>query len=810
MRVLLFIIVLFSVQSLKAQIKKSVNAISIFSPLKIDGVLDETVYQDAEPATNFVQLEPHNGQPSFQPSEVYFFYDQTAIYIGAMLYDSAPDSIFNFLSERDNIGMSDYFGVYFDPYNEGQLAYGFFITPAGVQTDLKAVKREYDYENGTWNAVWESSTRITSDGWTVEMRIPYSALRFPDKEHHSWGVNMFRRIRRYNSNNSWNFIDRKVSGFIHQEGELTGISNIKPPVRLSFSPYAAVYYQSEDESNTRNILYKGGMDVKYGISESFTLDMMLIPDFGQIQSDNKQLNLSPYELYYDEQRQFFTEGVELFQRADIFYSRRIGGPPKCTERAQEALRDHEEIEETPTETRLLNATKISGRTEKGLGLGLLNAMSSPSYATVKDTLTSEKRKIEVQPFTNYNVVVIDQSLKNNSYISLINANMAMSGDPFYANVTATEFQIRNKAKTFAISGKGGISDCRNDSPETGYFVQTGIDKNSGKLQFGLWEHIFSDDYNPNDLGYLRRNNTITTSTYITYMELEPHTFYREWRTTLWWDYNRMYYPNDFFDSEGALSTYILFKNNYSISLNGGIETLKHDYFEARSKKFYYKESYIVYTDISIQTDQRKPINFYGFYRRGIQPSTDHTGHGGDASINFRIGQRLQLNYGLSFMNEYNDRGFVVISENEDAVFFARRNVDYFENILQLQYVFNNKAGIKFRLRHYWSDAFNKEYYQLQNNGELLIDELYHENKNENYNAFNVDMVYRWVFAPGSELTIAWKNAIYDNQDIIISDYFDNLHHIWHANQINSISLKVLYYLDYNNVLRKKRGNTYSS
>ncbi|HEX3009882.1 MAG TPA: DUF5916 domain-containing protein, partial [Bacteroidales bacterium] len=317
------------------QEKKSVAAIEISSPLTIDGVLDESVYTDAIPARDFVQLQPYNGRPSFQPSEVYIFYDHSALYIGAMLYDSSPDSIFNFFSERDNIGMSDYFGIYFDPYNQGQVAYGFFVNPSGVQTDMKAVKSDEDYEDDNWNAVWESKTRITEEGWIVEMKIPYSALRFSEKAGQVWGLNMFRNIRRYNSNNSWNLIDRKVSGFIHQEGTLTGIKDIKPPVRLMFSPYAATYLDFENNASP-DFVYKGGMDVKYGINESFTLDMMLIPDFGQIQSDDKQLNLSPYELYYDEKRQFFTEGTELFNRAGIFYSRRIGNGPKFSDRADDA------------------------------------------------------------------------------------------------------------------------------------------------------------------------------------------------------------------------------------------------------------------------------------------------------------------------------------------------------------------------------------------------------------------------------------------------------------------------------------------
>ena len=238
-----------------AQEKKSVEAMHISKPLVIDGILDEEVYKNAKPAENFIQIQPYNGKPAMQPTEAYFFYDESAIYVGAMLHDK-PDSIFKYMTQRDNTGMSDYFGVYIDPFNQGQIAYGFFLTPAGVQMDLKAIKSDGDNEDTSWNAVWESKTQITEKGWSLEMRIPFSELRFSEKSGSTWGLNMFRNIRRFSSNNSWNFLDRNVAGFIHQEGQLTGIKNVKPPVRLSLSPYLSTYFQPKSANNPASFLYK--------------------------------------------------------------------------------------------------------------------------------------------------------------------------------------------------------------------------------------------------------------------------------------------------------------------------------------------------------------------------------------------------------------------------------------------------------------------------------------------------------------------------------------------------------------------------
>jgi len=796
-----FTFLLLFISGVSAQNKKSAEALLINTPLVIDGKLDEPVYKLAKPAKDFTQLQPYNGKPSMQPTEAYIFYDQTAIYIGAKLYDNHPDSIFNYLTERDNIGMSDYFGVYLDPYNQGQLAYGFFITPAGVQVDIKAVKSDGDMEDANWNAVWESKTQITKEGWTVEMKIPYSALRFSGKTASNWGLNMFRNIRRYNSNNSWNFLDRKVSGFIHQEGELTGIKDIKPPVRLSFSPYLATYFEPKSNSGSSHFLYKGGLDVKYGINDAFTLDMMLIPDFGQIQSDDKKLNLTPYELYYDEKRQFFTEGTELFQRGGIFYSRRIGASPKFS--AENSLGTNEIIDYSPSETQLVNATKISGRTTDGWGLGMLNAMSLASNAIVKNTVDGSSRNVLVQPFTNYNVAVIDKSLNNNSYISFINSNVSMIDNPFHANVTATEFQFRDKTKTYALKGKGGISFRGDSTNETGFFGTLRLEKNQGKFMYGAAENLYSDKFNPNDLGYLQRNNLSTTEAWIYYQIIEPFWIIRECNGDLWYNYNRIYNPNTLFDHEIGYDMMVRFKNNYTFMSDGRLSTNQYDYYEPRVTGRYYLNPSKLNINLYLNTDQRKSLNFAFRYGITTQPSVGHVEHDIDAQADLRIGHRFEINYGVSNINSLNERGYVDNNTTDNTISFSKRDVMTFINTLSTSYILNNKASLSLRARHYWSGVANSNYYLLQTDGSLVENPTYSENKDQNYNAFTIDMIFRWIFAPGSELSLAWKAISYSDENAVIYNYGTNFQKAW-LNQTNSLSLKVLYYIDYNSLVKKSR------
>jgi hypothetical protein len=802
MRKLLLLLAFIVGQQLIAQ-KKSVEAQFIDQPLKIDGVLNEAEYVKTKPATDFVQLQPYNGRPAMQNSEVYFFYDQTAIYIGAILYDSAPDSIYNYLSERDNIGMSDYFGVYLDPYNEGQLSYGFFITPSGVQTDIKAIKSDHDREDPNWDAVWESNTRITNEGWTIEMRIPYSALRFPEKDVHTWGLNMFRNIRRYNSNNSWSFIDRNISGFIHQQGLLTGIQNIKPPTRLSFTPYLATYLEHNESSEQTDFIYKGGLDLKYGINESFTLDMMLIPDFGQIQSDDKQLNLSPYEIYYDERRQFFTEGMELFDRADIFYSRRIGSRPKFANETDDALQNNEVIADRPSETQLVNATKISGRNKNGLAVGVLNAMSLNSHATLEDTISGSQREVLIQPFTNYNVAVVDQSLKNNSYISLINTNMLMHDHAFMANVVATEFQFRDKSMNYALSGKGGISHRGADNKETGWFTEIELAKNGGKWQYGVSQEAYSKDYNPNDMGYLKRNNLFDTDAFIRFQQVEPFSVFRQLFCQIRYIHDMNLEPFAIKNQDVGLYTEAQFMNNYGVELNTVWMSEEHNYDETRvDNRYFYKPQGYRYS-LFAHSDQTKKLSAYAYFGGYARPSRNQDGNWMGCGLEWRLGQKFMIDYELGYEYENNDYGYVSKNETQDSIHFSQRNLGTVENVLQLAYTFNNKLSFRLRSRHYWSSVESLSFFLLQDDGSIIPDETYDENHDHNFNAFNVDMVLRWVFAPGSEMILGWKNSVFNLNDQVIKGYRNNLDIVRNSPQINTVSFKILYYIDYNSIFKNQ-------
>ncbi len=474
---------------------RKLQAIRNQGKIKIDGLLNDSSWKSAAIMDSLVEFRPKIGaREEYGVRTVsYLMYDDEGIYFGGYAYERSKDSISSELKGRDGFGMNDYVGIIFDTYNDNLNGFEYFVTPLNEQWDAKMSPGSDDNggEDFSWNGVWSSGAVIHNDGWSFEMFIPYSAIRFGKKEIQEWGLNITRRRRKTEQQYTWNPINPNVNGFLTQEGTWTGITNIKPPLRLQFSPYFSVYanHYPVNQPGQKNVTSQvnGGMDIKYGISQAFTLDMTLIPDFGQVQSDNQVLNLTPFEVQYNEYRSFFTEGTELFSKGNLFYSRRIGGTPIHQYDVYDNLGANETVVKNPNESKLLNATKISGRTQDGLGIGYLNAITRPQYAVIEDGNSKQQREYMTDPLTNYNILVLDQTMKNNSSISLVNTNVLRSGPDYDANVTAGLFNLNDKKNTWNLGGKVAVSQLFNY--EADGKNQNGIQsprefwKNQRKIQF---------------------------------------------------------------------------------------------------------------------------------------------------------------------------------------------------------------------------------------------------------------------------------------------------------------------------------------
>jgi len=805
-KLLLFLIFIIGYAGLFSQDSiKSIHAIRVTNPPKIDGVLNDDVWKNVPVAKEFVQYWPDNGAPAWQKSEVKFIYDNAAFYIGAMLYDTSPDSILTGLSERDNINNSDLMGVYLDLQGNGLNGYGFYVTTSGIQIDVKVDQYNEDL---SYDAVWLSETSITDSGWIAEIKIPYTAIRFPNTEIQNWKINIWRTIARYGQHVNWNYIDSEKDGLLPQSGKLLGIKNIKPPLRLSLTPYISAYFEKNPENEAVGTKLNGGMDLKYGLNESFTLDMTLIPDFSQVQSDDKILNLSPYETFYSEKRPFFNEGTELFNKLGMFHSRRIGDEPVRHDDVKDNLNDKDSIIFNQSETKMINATKLSGRTKDGLGIGLFNAMTGEAKAIVADSNGIEK-KIITQPFTNYNMIVLDQDLKNNSYINLSNTNYYRPNDGYKTNVTGSEFVLKNKTKKYKFQARGILSQQYNDTAKSifghSYYINAG--KISGKYQGNVSFLALSNKYNINEMGYMRKNNITETNIFIQYEINKPFWILNSFHTHF--DIYGRGINNPF--EYTALVIYhnfrITTKELHRAALNSSVFPFgEKDYNETRVEGRYFKGFKKQYHIGGwIETDSRKKVSIF------FNPGTRWWDNPGNfrywlfSSVNYRISNKLSFFYEFGLTEVFNQYGWVETNEDdENIIYFGKRYTKVQYNTFSTKFILNKSSYFTLRMRHYNSIVdYEDQFYELENNGRLK-NSTYDENHDESYNIFNIDMKYAWRFAPGSELTIVWKNVIEREDDIIYPNYFDNLDKTFNYEQTNSISLKLIYYLDYLYLVRKNK------
>jgi hypothetical protein len=383
----------------------------------------------------------------------------------------------------------------------------------------------------------------------------------------------------------------------------------------------------------------------------------------------------------------------------------------------------------------------------------------------------------------------------------------MINNPFLANVTATDFQLRNKAKNFVIKGKGGLSYRNDVEKETGYFAEVNAGKNSGKFQYGLTQSASSDKFNPNDLGYLYRNNEFSLRFNADYHILEPFGIFRELHFFTWANHNRVYKQFENAGNELGLLASSEFKNSHRVNIHFHYFGSGNNYYEPRAEGRFYRDPQRTGICFLYSSNDVKPFSIFTGINHFFYPNSDQLSDWAKANIKVRLGRRFQFNYEAEVNSNVNNRGFAGLNDSADSVYFSRRNVKSLNNVLSSSFMLSNKANINIRFRHYWSGVINKSTYLLQENGtlsELTDHELF---ENENYNSINIDLNFRWIFSPGSEISVAWKNSILDWQEEMAANYWENLESTWKSAQTNSFSVRLLYYLDYNMLGNRTKSNT---
>ncbi len=459
--------------------------------IRIDGVLSEADWQTAPFASDFLQYEPTEGAPATHQTEVRILYGTSALYIGATLHDSSPDEILETLGRRDMFTRADWFTVSIDSYFDRKTAYNFAINAGGLQADGIYTGRgsggggddggrRFPFQS-SWDAIWDASARTTATGWEVEMRIPYSMLRFSDASVQRWGINFSRYVPRLDETSEWVMIPsaERSSGTVARYGVLEGIRSIHPRRNLQVIPYSVSQHTTE-EGEVERTLFRStnadvGGDIKVGITSNFTLDATINPDFGQVDADPAELNLTAFESFFPERRPFFTEGTQIFRYdldrgGSLLYTRRVG-----------------------SRAPVIGAGKLSGQSGRGLSLGFFGAASGESFS----------------PETYYGVGRVRQQVGRLSSIGGIATyvNRAID-DPVRSVAGGFDWDMRLFDNNVRFDGQ--ISTTRRDVPdealEQGFALTAGIDRQRSIWNFATGFNLISNGFNPNDLGRLRQNN----------------------------------------------------------------------------------------------------------------------------------------------------------------------------------------------------------------------------------------------------------------------------------------------------------------
>ena len=586
-----------------------VTAIRADRPPTVDGRLDDPAWILAPAVTDLRQTDPDEGAAVSESTAVRILYDETAVYIGARLFDRDPAKIVRRLARRDASTHSDDFRVFLDSYHDRRTAFEFIVNAAGVKKDV-LIGEDGDFNDASWDPVWEAATSVDSLGWIAEIRIPFSQLRFPNAQDQVWGVHFVRWIERKNEQAMFPFIGKKENGLVSRFADLVGIRDVGAPKRLELLPYTVgrgTYLQPKQAGNPFQppaSYYRGaGADLKYGVRSNLTLDATLNPDFGQVEVDETFVNLSAFEQFLDEHRPFFIEGTEVFKFGGnggginnfsgsplFFYSRRIGREP------QGEPTSSGDFQNIPTSTTILGAAKLSGRAGDGWSVGVLDALTARERATVLDTTTGTSFRDEVEPPANYFAGRVRRDASDgNAGVGLLTTAMTRWPDtpaldvlPRSAYAGGVDFFRRWGDKTYSLAGSIGGSyiegdpaamqaaqkssnryyrrpDARsfrydpNRTSLAGASASLYVNKVAGAWRWGLAGSTNSLGFEVNDLGFQKRVDQLSVAAAVGRRWTKPGAAFRQANAYLQvapsWNYD-----GDPIDREIKAFGYVQFRN----------------------------------------------------------------------------------------------------------------------------------------------------------------------------------------------------------------------------------------------------------
>ncbi len=699
------------------------------SPI-IDGYLNDDVWKIVEWSNNFTQRIPNDGDKASQKTSFKVIYDNDYLYIAVRAYDTEVEKIERTMTRRDGFA-GDLIEINIDSYFDKRTGFSFSASASGVKGD-ELISNDGNNWDKNWNPVWYLKTSIDDKGWIVEIKIPFNQLRFGKKEEQIWGIQVQRYLFRKSEKSYWEHISQDKSGWVSHFGELHGIKGIKPKRQISLTPYASAkfeFLESEDKNpyqTGQKRSFNAGIDGKIGITNDLTLDFSINPDFGQVEADPSELNLSGFETFFSEKRPFFIEGNNItdfritgggssYSRDNLFYSRRIGRSP----RFEPELNDNEYVD-MPENTPILGAFKLTGKTKNGLSIGILESFTK---AKAEIDNNGDKRKVVVSPFTNYFIGRLQQDFNKANTIAGIMftaTNRDISDPDFYflnrdAYTGGIDFTKYWKNKKYYlklntvfshISGDSvAITDAQTshkryfqrtdashlsiDSSLTslaGYGGNFSIGKSSNsKLRYTFSVAWRSPGLELNDVGYVRKSDAIFQYSWMGYRVTKPFSIFRNFNINLnqWsgWDFNSV---NTF--SGYNVNSYSQFKNLWGFFWGAEIEGENVSNSELRGgPSLVLPEGTGAW--FGFHTDQRKKLNIFsgGSFGKGFDESSKRKRVWMD--VNYRPLNSLQItispHYSISDNKlqyietvDYNKEKRYIFSSIDRKTFAVTSRIDY--------------------------------------------------------------------------------------------------------------------------------------
>ncbi|MGQ8335273.1 DUF5916 domain-containing protein [Sunxiuqinia sp. A32] len=582
--------------------------------ITIDGNPNEIAWAKASWLNDFIQFEPYEGIAPSQKTEFAILYDQNYIYVAFIAYDSSPDSIVQRMTRRDAMD-GDFVAIQFDSYHDKRTAFSFLVSAAGIKSEF-IVSNDGEREDKTWDPIWWVKTSNDEKGWYAEMKIPLTQLRFEESDDYTWGLQVGRYVFRKDELSLWQQVSKKQSGWVSLYGELTGLKNIKPQKVLAIMPYIVARTDrfEKDASNPFTATGKDsklnvGLDGKIGLTNNLTMDFTVNPDFGQIEADPSEVNLTTFETFFEEKRPFFIEGKNILNfplmfgdgdlaDENLFYSRRIGRRPHHTPDI-----DDSHYMEIPEFTSIAGAAKITGKTKNGLSVGFLESVTTEEFANISNGIAYEEK---VEPLTNYMVGRMQKDFDegntviggmftavnrkiNDDHLDFLHTAAYTGGfdvvhkwknkiwevslSSYFSHVQGSEEAITETQKSWTHNfQRPDANHVSLDTTRTSLTGQGGkcvLGKFGGKFKFMLATAWKSPELELNDIGFMRQADNIMEVVWIGYRIYEPFSIFRNYSINFnqWLNWN--------FDGEqtgpgGNINMHMQFKNYWYLSMGGNI------------------------------------------------------------------------------------------------------------------------------------------------------------------------------------------------------------------------------------------------